>query len=115
MPRLANYVLGEHAASFSAPTSFGALTGVWAGPWMEWLCGPGLVGTTRLSTAYGDVATRQLLPGSGLGGRGGGCGVPFKIAYETALRFEEEVEADVPAAFTSHHHSSQWVWQANAP
>jgi hypothetical protein len=32
---------------------------------MEWLCGPGLVGTTRLCTAYGDVATRQLLPGSG--------------------------------------------------
>jgi hypothetical protein len=77
VPRLANYVLGEHAASFSAPTSFGALTGVWAGPWMEWLCGPGLVGTTRLSTAYGDVATRQLLPGSGLGWEAVGEGVVF--------------------------------------
>jgi hypothetical protein len=88
-------------------SGFGALVLV-----MEWLCGEAQAWWAPHGCARHAVAT--CLPGAAALGLGGARtrkrrGTPFEGggSGSDALRLEEGVEADVPAASTSQHHASQ--------
>ena len=79
---------------------------------MEWLCGEAQAWWAPHGCARHAVAT--CLPGAAALGLGGARtrkrrGTPFEGggSGSDALRLEEGVEADVPAASTSQHHASQ--------